>query len=242
MKELAFAILIAGGLVACTANPNNIRSATSAQRHIVDKNYSIGAEQVAHVGQAVIRVKDYFGSPVPTFASQGAFSASLGGASVEYPAGTQVKATLLVDHEGATYSAAAPTPSLPGGALLMIDQQGRYAGLAYTHQDEVFEACDDREYVCVTPKEISFTKAQSEDVVETPGFANFEIIYSGSTKDAINLLYREYTPKDMARPAFTQNLTYDRGSSHIRFRDVKIRVVEAGNESLRYAVESDGLD
>ena len=54
------------------------------------------------------------------------------------------------------------------------------------------------------------------------------------------MLYREYTPDDLARPAFTQTLSYAAGSNIIRFRNVRIEVATADNEKIEYTVVADG--
>jgi hypothetical protein len=45
----------------------------------------------------------------------------------------------------------------------------------------------------------------------------------------------------MARPAFTQNLTYASDSKSIRFRDMKIDVRKADNQGITYTVVQDGM-
>jgi hypothetical protein len=78
-------------------------------------------------------------------------------------------------------------------------------------------------------------------VDKTKGYINFELVYGGTTGDSIQVLYREYTPDDMARPAFTQQLVYSLASKHIRFRDIQVDVTEANNEHIAYVVTADGM-
>lgn len=52
---------------------------------------------------------------------------------------------------------------------------------------------------------------------------------------------REYTPDDLARAAFPQNLVYAKDTTTIRFKEIVIHVLEASNERMRYVVGSDGL-
>ena len=74
------------------------------------------------------------------------------------------------------------------------------------------------------------------------GFVNFELVYGGATRDAIQLLYREYTQSDLARPAFSQTLVYDKSDDAIRFRNLQLHVHEASNDRIRFTVTSDGRD
>ena len=53
------------------------------------------------------------------------------------------------------------------------------------------------------------------------------------------MTYREYSPNDRARTDFFQNLTYDSSSKIIRFKDYKIRIKEATNQSIKFVVLSD---
>jgi hypothetical protein len=92
------------------------------------------------------------------------------------------------------------------------------------------------------PPDLHFVSKTLTQRDTTKGWTNFELVYSGASKDSINLLYREYTPDDLAKPAFTQTLTYDRSSSAIRFRDLQIEVLGASNESMRFVVKADGFE
>lgn len=66
-----------------------------------------------------------------------------------------------------------------------------------------------------------------------------EIVYSGRTDNQINLLYREYSKDDLARPAFFQNLTYSSSEKFLRFRNFRIEVYAATNEAIEFAVVED---
>jgi hypothetical protein len=69
------------------------------------------------------------------------------------------------------------------------------------------------------------------------GLYKQELIYNGKSKDTIRLSYREYI-KDMARPAFFQDLTYDLlESREIAFRDLQIEVLEATNSTIKFFVK-----
>jgi hypothetical protein len=245
MRKIAMLLgaLVLGG---CNINPYNVRpvaQSAPAQRHVVEKNYELGQEHSAFVGQPLVRVKDYYVETrtAPAFSSPAPMSASWWGSQdLHYPEGFELRAAAQMDLEGVTYYIAQPSPPLHQGVGMLVAPDGRFRGGLITRNGIVFTACAVGA-VCVSPAQIDFRSTSGETILKGSGFVNFELIYSGATKDALNLLYREYTPDDMARPAFTQNLTYDRDSSAIRFREMQIRVLEASNESLRYVVEADGL-
>jgi hypothetical protein len=80
-----------------------------------------------------------------------------------------------------------------------------------------------------------------------------ELLYSGRDGKTPLVTYREYSATDsygaqapvnlLARPAFSQELRYDLAASDaIVFREYRIRVAEATNESIRVVVVADGTE
>ncbi len=65
---------------------------------------------------------------------------------------------------------------------------------------------------------------------------NFEIVFGGMNNNQINLTYREFTPGDVAKTAFYQDLTYPLSSQTIRYQNLKIQVHEITPEHLSYMV------
>lgn len=66
-----------------------------------------------------------------------------------------------------------------------------------------------------------------------------ELIYSGRSRNTIEVSYREFRG-GLAAPAFFQNLKYDLDQSNIlRFQQFTIEVVSATNESIAYKVIGD---
>ena len=72
-------------------------------------------------------------------------------------------------------------------------------------------------------------------------YVNFELIYTGTDNTSLFMTYREYTPDNLARPAFFQNLVYPANSDTIRFRDIKIKVHDKANSQIVYTVTEDGF-
>jgi len=71
------------------------------------------------------------------------------------------------------------------------------------------------------------------------GYFKFELIYTGRTDNKINIVYREYKD-DLARSSFYQNLSYDLNESDlIRFKSLKIKILEANNSDITFKVISD---
>lgn len=221
---------------------------TPPPRTVTEKSYTLGQSMSAHVGEAVARVKQFvvtvefenslsFRTPVALAVTGGGLKSAL-----QIPAGTEFPFRGAKYHRRTVYFLTeAIDPELPD-VRLMVERGGDYDNLMIDKDGEIYRGCD-KPRACVKPNEIKFVPVERKIAKEkiAPFGQNFELVYSGATKDAINLLYREFTADDLARPAFTQNLTYDRTNSTIRFRDMQIRVQEADNESLRYVIEADGL-
>ncbi len=77
--------------------------------------------------------------------------------------------------------------------------------------------------------------------IEYPSDDSFkeELIYRGRSGNIIRLSYREFR-RDVTRPDFSQELTYDlSGSDIIIFKRYRIRVLDANNEYIRFIVLKD---
>ena len=63
-----------------------------------------------------------------------------------------------------------------------------------------------------------------------------EILYTGGSRGTVTFQYREFM-HDMARPAFSQELSYDLAAGNeIGFRGARIRIVNVSNTGLRFVV------
>lgn len=239
---IAAALLLAAS-AAAAVEPVDLRATTSVRR-VVDRGYVLGHEASAYVGQPIVKAKDYH--VIETVS--GAFKADspfryqmrLLGPDLQIPAGSSLRYVRTQEYKGTSYTVVA-IPGQEQGVTLLLDETDTFTGLVSNILQKVTSLNHGSAFVKIYPRPIHFTRGHDERVDTQAGYVNFEIVYSGRTRDAINLLYREFTPDDMARPAFSQALTYDPTSTTLRFRDVVVRVIEASNEGMRYVVEADGL-
>lgn len=66
------------------------------------------------------------------------------------------------------------------------------------------------------------------------------LLYNGVANNIISLTYREFY-KDFARPAFSQEMTYDLNTSDIiTFRTIKMKILSANNSEIAFQVIEDG--
>ena len=76
------------------------------------------------------------------------------------------------------------------------------------------------------------------DRVYLKGSFKQELIYNGKSQNTIKLTYREFKD-DFARPAISQELTYDLSEGKIiEYRAMKVEILEATNSGIRFIVKS----
>ena len=80
---------------------------------------------------------------------------------------------------------------------------------------------------------------QGEQQVPRPDAKKYELLYQGISAKTLRLSYREYI-NDFARPAFFQDVSYDitEFPTDVTFRTVRISVLGADNNGIRYKVLS----
>ncbi|KAF0159594.1 MAG: hypothetical protein FD159_339 [Syntrophaceae bacterium] len=101
-------------------------------------------------------------------------------------------------------------------------------------------------YISVSPVVFEISKKVEGEAEEReiegiiPGMS-MELIYSGKNDVSLNATYKEYTPDNMARPAFFQNITYRADVQQLRFKNFVIKLHDVSNEKITYTVLEDGL-
>lgn len=77
-------------------------------------------------------------------------------------------------------------------------------------------------------------------LLKNDGDFSAELIYGGVSNNIISLSYREFY-KDLARPAFYQEMKYDLNTSNIiTFKTIKMKILEANNSRIAFQVLEDG--
>ncbi|MDX8337359.1 hypothetical protein [Candidatus Cetobacterium colombiensis] len=89
---------------------------------------------------------------------------------------------------------------------------------------------------------VPFIKGENEKEYSTLyGEVNYDIVYNGISGDTIRLTYREFTSNDLARPAFFQDITYNKNTKIIKFKKIEIQILKLTNNELTYKVIKDGM-
>ena len=126
---------------------------------------------------------------------------------------------------------------LPSGILVNGDDGHNY-GASVTK--DLWGNWLARGSILVEPSDVRFPLVLNVEIDRASQYENYEIIYTGKNGDNINLVYREFTHTDLARPSFNQNLTYNMAESKtIRFRKLQMEIKEASNQLITLKVVSD---
>lgn len=225
-----------------------VKKNTKFDEHYYDKSYNIGTRKTAFVGDEIVKVKDYY-----IFQTTSEMMKSINDFEINYTSnsdyydqysdkgklskkikiskGTELPILGMVNRGGIEIFIISTNNIRIG-----IDETGNFTGLILDRTN--YEI---KEYT-IYPENITFESVVYEEIDSKRSFVNFEIIFTGTTEESINLLYREYTPGDMAKPAFYQNLTYPRNTEKIRFKEIQIEVHKVTNEQIEFTVLEDGTN
>lgn len=206
---------------------------------VFDKNYEIGQKLTAYVGQPIVKVKDYKVNRFKAkhmrasddFVISGGIVTVAGDKNTDYA----VRGETTID--GNTYTVVnLHSPQLGAGFGALIKPDGSVHSRMLNNNIVMVYTFSS------SPADLRFITSKKEEEIDVDaGYLNYELIYGGTDGKSITITYREYTGKDLARPAFYQNVVYEAGKKQIRFRDTVLQVHEATNEQIVFTVISDGL-
>ena len=197
-----------------TTYPYGVRSIDPEERST--NNYAIGQRLDANVGQVMIHEGTY--AALPGFLAVRAFqNISIGSV---WRCGYKTAEGDYVCENTETTANEVTAIVTPSGGLKGFSRSSLtpYRSLPQGLESGVF-----------VPKEAPLPK---------PSF-DWELLYSGRQGSSINLSYRE-SVDGMARPSFYQALTYDLSESkEITFKTLHIKIYDATNNSIVFAVLRD---
>jgi hypothetical protein len=211
--------------------------------HKIEKNYSIGKSMTTFIGESMIRIKDFhvnkskslYLSPNSNFVITLGLSSCKGFKDERYQIsgqtemGDEVHNVIFIPITNTTLSAT-------GYMGLLINDKGYLYHRILNKNNAIQVGSIDYE-----PKSLKFIPIYDEKFDMSSGYINYELIYSGIDGNSIKIVYREYTPDNLAKTAFFQNLTYDIDSKVIRFKKLKITINNVNNEEINFTVTEDGL-
>jgi len=226
------AALMTAGCVTGVSTGNITTTRTSEP--VSETNFIIGQERTAVVGETVVRVKDYIltrvSIPAVTASTSGSYQLGMGRGTitlgVEYP----ISGERQID--GRMFR----NVNLGPAAAHIFDDGSIHAkGMVRGAYGEWIEPLPN---MVVSPSDLRFADVTRVDESSIAAGENYEIIFTGRDASALRFQYREYTSQDMARPAFSQDLSYPIDAPTVRFRGLTIDVISVGPDSITYKVTS----
>ena len=214
---------------ACSTIPNiNRFTPLSNTRHEDIQNYALGETMRAYVGQAIIEK----GSLTYTEVSEGKYRAlyTLSAGAFHITQGGLYLAIFVDSNDGGIYVQGDPARNGVFGAK--VDRNG------YLMNNHMFYynlgGWQDHALTNIAEVGTKIFEPTPTTKRYSPESFKLELLYLGLAGGDIRVSYREYRD-DIARPAFFQELTYNLDSSDvIRYRNFRIKVLNATNEEIEY--------
>lgn len=255
LAATAVSLLLVGCVTAMMPPPTTVDNKT---------NYTIGSEMSASIGEPLVIVNKM--KVAPQFVATKDIEAPKAGAmwAGMIPKGAKLHAVGM-DQKGTEFYLA--WEKLPAGLTLRVTADGRISEKV-TEKDSSGNAVErsrnkargwyNSGYVDLTgqrapagaiaklpqgtwPAGKLFDRSGSGKPLE--GSFKAEIVYSGKVGNNIKAIYREYymeKGKSFARPAFSQELSYNLAESKvIAYKSIRIEIIKANNSSIRFKVIED---
>jgi hypothetical protein len=226
----AVIVCVALAMAACTpVQTRPVSTAPIATSRKIVKSYTLGEQKEVFVGQAAVAVKDYYVSKtfLPMVAATSRMRLlvnSVGNCSADSAVAIPVTRETTLD--GVTELVV----PLACGASIMVGPDGTVARSALVANDLS---------IPISPPSTKFVRTEREEIDTKSGYLNYELLFGGTDGKAFTLTYREYTPENMARSAFSQTLTFEATAKTIRFRNLRLTIKEVTSEHLLFSVVSD---
>lgn len=251
MKRFALLLLLLN-LLGCgdiKVVPDKPFELSSVNHHKYIKSYTIGKQQTAYIGEPIVKwqhlfeIKDIIGDKYISksdftlkgeYLKRDMFSHNIDIKSTTQDAYSRFGTT---NYNNIEYSVLGKINS-ENEYYLLIDNNG-----VLNKQVLIDENLDRKllsKTVQASPNNVMFSKVAIEKVKQSEGTTH-EIIFGGVNNITLSATYREYTPDNLARQAFYQNLVYQTSAEVIRFRGLKIKIHDVSNEKITYTVLEDDL-
>ena len=243
-----FSLLAAAILTGCVSITPPTKSLSGIKSEQI-KNYNLGQEYSVNVGEAIITRKSYYYKESQS--SDRVRASNDFQAAAEIPLnprlvysgrkGEELLVLGTTEIKGRNYrivSIGQTSRGLPVG-MLCEPETGNLASKAVWRNGFGAWVTGTITFRIDRP-ETRFTPVKTIEIDQSQQYENYEIIYTGRLGENVTFVYREYTPDNLARPAFSQNLTYNLAEAkEIRFRKLQMLVVESTNEKIKLKIVSD---
>ncbi len=199
----------------------------------MEKNYEVGRIRTSYVGDPVIRRKTYQAKVRSDLLAVPAMQIAIDSPSLHITLfkGNEYPVKYQAHSEGQLWNVM--EVEQPGNSTrlgVLFDDNGALYNRVLNGDAELPDPFESK------PINAQIDLKRVERVLERRMTENFEIIFGGISRNQINLAYREFTPNDVARTAFFQELTYPVDAETLRYRSIKIKLHGVNAESITYEV------
>jgi hypothetical protein len=242
-QRLAWLLIPIALLCACATPLKPVETQKVDEQRKFVKNYKLGEQMTVNVGDSVIKFQDYWLeiSESPVVVSDKTVSVQRGSTDLTLVAGQKypVKGKMVVD--GTEFLVVVPPNENPNFYLaVLIRPDGTLHNNIALGSLRTGGLILDKNAYSVSEPSAKITRESTQKITSAKGYENFEILYTGTNANGLNLTYREFSPDGLARVAFFQNLTYEAGAKSITFKKYRIAIERASSESITFTVLADG--
>lgn len=231
-----FALTLIFSFIAGCANVTSLKPHIISTDEVKQTSYKLNVPLTRYIGDPIINKKDYriivYSPKVVEVMNDLNVQDENGNHVYSGKAHTRFKIIgQAFENNTKNYLIKLYNPYMP--IIIGIDSTGNYSGLTIGPMSRKIAR------LSFTPENVKFRYVNSNSIDSNSPYINYEIIFTGMTNQSINLLYREYTLDNLAKPAFYQNLSYPTNTKIIRFKKLKIQVHKIDNQQIHYTVVED---
>jgi hypothetical protein len=200
-----------------------------------EKNYQLNEPQYAYVGAPMVRVKEYYtirNMQNAAVASNDFTVSPTVGFSKTGRKGSSYKIIGTTDYNGRTYR------------VLQMERYGLMLDEDGTPINSVIDLSSGLRNVfipsfSISPPDMTFNVLSDMMVDKGKPFTYYELLYSGIDGSSLRIAYHEYSPDNLVRPAFVQELTYPVFQSELTFRNLKLEILSSDSQQVWFMVVDD---
>jgi hypothetical protein len=247
-QRLAWLLAPIALLCACATPLKPVETQKVDEQRKFVKNYKLGEQMTVNVGDSIIKLQDYWLeiSESPVVVSNKTVSVKRGRVDLTLLADQKYPIKGKLTSNGIEYLVVVPPLALlsneashlffavlvgPDGALHSQVAIGSSRTGSFVMGQGTYE---------ISEPTAKITRETTQKITSTKGYENFEILYTGTNSNGLNLTYREFSPDGLARVAFFQNLSYEAGAKSITFKKYRIAIERATSESITFTILADG--
>lgn len=223
-------------LISCATPPPLISPPLIVEERVVEQRASPSLDQVAKAEVGESMYEEYSVSTSQRYTVtllENAYGEMDFGLVAKVNVGTRLPlsktSNLMYNAVCPNYSLQGIMPGAYGFCLVDSNQDGTFSSAMFPNRLKYFPL--------LNPVKYKIEADEVSSVVFTPTFKQ-TMLYQGLSKGSIKISFREFV-KDMARPAFTQDISYDLevdGTAIVAFKGMRVKVLKASGSSITYQV------